>query len=147
MPPAGSARSGSSCCRWCDERLGLDAVAGDASDAFCGKAWVEGVGGGLVAGATGTEALDLSDPLVGLRVVDDPLGIQTQHPGVAAAFGLESTGDAAYAVHSSVLGVPAMTLPLLREDNLPVGVQLMGFDWRDADLFAVAGAVEGIVKT
>jgi Asp-tRNA(Asn)/Glu-tRNA(Gln) amidotransferase A subunit family amidase len=64
-----------------------------------------------------------------------------------APLGLESTGDAAYAVHSSVLGVPALTLPLLKEEHLPVGVQLMGFDWRDADLFAVAGAVETMLET
>jgi Asp-tRNA(Asn)/Glu-tRNA(Gln) amidotransferase A subunit family amidase len=31
-----------------------------------------------------------------------------------APVGLASTGDAAFAVHSSVLGVPAMTVPLLR---------------------------------
>jgi Asp-tRNA(Asn)/Glu-tRNA(Gln) amidotransferase A subunit family amidase len=36
---------------------------------------------------------------------------------------------------------------LLKEEHLPVGVQLMGFDWRDADLFAVAGAVETMLET
>jgi Asp-tRNA(Asn)/Glu-tRNA(Gln) amidotransferase A subunit family amidase len=62
-----------------------------------------------------------------------------------APVGLASTGDAAFAVHASVLGVPAISLPLLSEAGLPVGLQLMGFDWRDADLFAVAGAVETLV--
>lgn len=61
-----------------------------------------------------------------------------------APVGLVSTGDGAFAVHASVLGAPALTLPLLREAGLPVGVQLIGFDWRDADLFAVAGAVERV---
>ncbi len=63
-----------------------------------------------------------------------------------APLGLASTGDGIFAVNSSVLGVPALTLPLLSEDGLPVGLQLMGFSWKDADLFAIAGAVEGIAR-
>jgi Asp-tRNA(Asn)/Glu-tRNA(Gln) amidotransferase A subunit family amidase len=59
-----------------------------------------------------------------------------------APIGLESTGDPAFAVPGSILGVPALSLPLLSEAGLPVGLQLLGFEQRDADLFSVAGAVE-----
>jgi Asp-tRNA(Asn)/Glu-tRNA(Gln) amidotransferase A subunit family amidase len=65
-------------------------------------------------------------------------------PGPAPV-GLQSTGDASFAVPSSVLGVPALTLPLLWEDGLPVGLQLMGFEQRDADLFALAGGVQAVM--
>ena len=65
-------------------------------------------------------------------------------PG-AAPVGLQSTGDPAFAVPGSLLGVPALSLPLLSEGGLPVGLQLLGFEQRDADLFALAGAVEQIL--
>ena len=61
-------------------------------------------------------------------------------PG-AAPLGLASTGDMSFAVPASLLGVPALTLPLLEEDSLPVGLQIMGFEQADAALFAVAGGV------
>ena len=61
-----------------------------------------------------------------------------------APLGLASTGDPAFAVPGSILGVPALSLPLLGENGLPVGLQLMGFEQRDADVFAIAGAVETI---
>ena len=63
----------------------------------------------------------------------------------AAPVGLLSTGDPAFAVSGSLLGVPALSLPLLSEGGLPVGVQLLGFEQGDADLFATAGAVEQIL--
>ena len=58
-------------------------------------------------------------------------------PG-AAPLGLASTGDMSFAVPASLLGVPAVTLPLLEEDGMPVGLQLIGFQQRDADLFAAS---------
>ena len=63
----------------------------------------------------------------------------------AAPVGLLSTGDPSFAVPGSLLGVPALSLPLLSEGGLPVGVQLLGFEQGDADLFATAGAVEQIL--
>jgi Asp-tRNA(Asn)/Glu-tRNA(Gln) amidotransferase A subunit family amidase len=63
-----------------------------------------------------------------------------------APLGLASTGDMSFAVPSSLLGVPALTQPLLAEDGLPVGLQLMGFEQKDADLFAVAGAVAQVLS-
>jgi Asp-tRNA(Asn)/Glu-tRNA(Gln) amidotransferase A subunit family amidase len=59
--------------------------------------------------------------------------------------GLLSTGDPSFAVPGSLLGVPALSLPLLSEGGLPVGVQVLGFEQQDAALFAMAGAVERIV--
>jgi Asp-tRNA(Asn)/Glu-tRNA(Gln) amidotransferase A subunit family amidase len=61
-------------------------------------------------------------------------------PG-AAPLGLGSTGDPIFVVPASMLGVPALTLPVLAESGLPLGLQLMGFADRDAALFAAAGGV------
>ncbi len=59
----------------------------------------------------------------------------------AAPIGLDSTGDGVFAVNSSVLGSPALSLPILMDQGLPAGLQLMGFEGRDADLFAIAIAI------
>jgi Asp-tRNA(Asn)/Glu-tRNA(Gln) amidotransferase A subunit family amidase len=40
-----------------------------------------------------------------------------------------------------MLGVPALSLPVLQDNGLPLGLQLLGFADRDADLFATAAAV------
>jgi Asp-tRNA(Asn)/Glu-tRNA(Gln) amidotransferase A subunit family amidase len=58
-----------------------------------------------------------------------------------APLGLESTGDPTFAIPASLLGVPAMSLPLFQVDGLPLGLQVMGFAERDADLFSVALAL------
>jgi len=58
-------------------------------------------------------------------------------PG-AAPVGLGSTGDPSFAVPSSLLGVPAMSLPLLKEQGMPLGFQAIGFAGEDAATFAVA---------
>lgn len=59
----------------------------------------------------------------------------------AAPKGLDWTGDPTFAVPSSMLGIPTVTLPLLKDEGLPLGLQLMGFFARDADLFVTAGGV------
>ena len=61
-------------------------------------------------------------------------------PG-AAPVGLNWTGDAAFVVPGSMLGVPAISLPVLEDDGLPLGLQLLGFADADASLFATAGGV------
>ncbi len=66
-------------------------------------------------------------------------------PGVAPV-GIQSTGDPIFAVPASLLGAPALSLPLLTLGGLPLGVQLIGFNERDADLFATAGSIENIVR-
>lgn len=55
-----------------------------------------------------------------------------------APLGLASTGDATFAVPASLLGVPALSLPLLRLENLPLGLQIIGFAGADENLFSLA---------
>jgi Asp-tRNA(Asn)/Glu-tRNA(Gln) amidotransferase A subunit family amidase len=50
-------------------------------------------------------------------------------PGVAPP--ADDVGDPVFNEPSSLLGVPAMNLPLLAQDGLPLGVQLLGF--KDCD--------------
>ncbi len=56
----------------------------------------------------------------------------------AAPIGLETTGDPAVTVIGSLLGGPAISLPLLADDGMPLGLQLIGRMNDDADLMAVA---------
>jgi Asp-tRNA(Asn)/Glu-tRNA(Gln) amidotransferase A subunit family amidase len=60
----------------------------------------------------------------------------------AAPLGLGSTGDPVFAVPFSLLGVPAMSLPLLHEQGLPLGLQVTGFYGKDETAFAIAGWIE-----
>ena len=58
----------------------------------------------------------------------------------AAPLGLDSTGDPNCTVHASLLGVPAISLPVLQDDGLPLGLQT-GFVNGDAQAFAVGAAI------
>jgi Asp-tRNA(Asn)/Glu-tRNA(Gln) amidotransferase A subunit family amidase len=53
--------------------------------------------------------------------------------------GLQSTGNAQFAVPSSLLGVPALTLPVFELEEMPLGAQVLGFFNEDAKAFAVGG--------
>jgi Asp-tRNA(Asn)/Glu-tRNA(Gln) amidotransferase A subunit family amidase len=55
-----------------------------------------------------------------------------------APLGLSSTGSRDFNAFSSGFGVPAITLPLLAVEGLPLGVQLMGFPDGDARLLGHA---------
>lgn len=66
-------------------------------------------------------------------------------PG-AAPVGLETTGDPVFVVPGSFLGACGVSLPLLQADGLPLGLQLLGYPGRDAELFAHAAAVEAMVQ-
>ena len=66
-------------------------------------------------------------------------------PGAAPA-GLASTGDASFVIPGSMLGVPAISLPVLEDEGLPLGLQLLGFADADAALFATAGGVMAILQ-
>jgi Asp-tRNA(Asn)/Glu-tRNA(Gln) amidotransferase A subunit family amidase len=66
-------------------------------------------------------------------------------PG-AAPVGLGSTGNPIFVVPGSMLGVPTLSLPVLNDGGLPLGLQLMGFAHRDAPLFATAAAVLAVVS-
>jgi Asp-tRNA(Asn)/Glu-tRNA(Gln) amidotransferase A subunit family amidase len=46
-------------------------------------------------------------------------------------------------VAASLLGCPALTLPLLEDEGLPLGLQLLGATDRDAALFETASWVAG----
>ena len=61
-------------------------------------------------------------------------------PG-AAPVGLGWTGDPAFVIPGSMLGVPAISLPVLQDGGLPLGLQLLGFADADAALFSTAGGV------
>jgi len=65
-------------------------------------------------------------------------GAVTLSAGGPAPVGLQSSGGPVFAVTSSYLGIPAVSLPLLEIGGLPVGVQLVGFKDRDADLISIA---------
>lgn len=55
-----------------------------------------------------------------------------------APLGLTSTGNGVFGVPGSLLGVPALSLPLLQADQLPLGLQVIGFADGDASLMATA---------
>jgi Asp-tRNA(Asn)/Glu-tRNA(Gln) amidotransferase A subunit family amidase len=68
-------------------------------------------------------------------------------PG-AAPKGLDWTGDPSFVVPGSLLGVPAISMPvLMAEDNMPLGLQLLGFINRDAELFAAAAGMLPLFQT
>jgi Asp-tRNA(Asn)/Glu-tRNA(Gln) amidotransferase A subunit family amidase len=62
----------------------------------------------------------------------------------AAPMGLESTGDPNCTVHASLLGIPAISLPVLADEGLPLGLQVTGFVDGDAETFAAAGAIKAL---
>ncbi len=64
----------------------------------------------------------------------------------AAPRGLGSTGNTIMNVGASLLGVPALTLPVLADDGLPLGLQMLGGSDRDAALFTAAAGVLAILQ-
>ncbi|HUC49045.1 MAG TPA: amidase [Xanthobacteraceae bacterium] len=58
-------------------------------------------------------------------------------PG-GAPEGIAFTGNPEFAVPASLLGVPALSLPLFEVGGMPLGLQLIGYFDRDADAFAFA---------
>jgi Asp-tRNA(Asn)/Glu-tRNA(Gln) amidotransferase A subunit family amidase len=67
-------------------------------------------------------------------------------PGCAPV-GLGATGDPVFTVPTSLLGVPSLTLPILQDEGLPLGLQLFGYIQQDADLFAAAGAIDSLFQS
>ena len=63
----------------------------------------------------------------------------------AAPVGLASTGNPAMNVTASFLGTPALSLPVLEDEGLPLGLQLIGAADGDAALFELAAGVLGAV--
>ncbi|HMI95400.1 MAG TPA: amidase [Micropepsaceae bacterium] len=64
----------------------------------------------------------------------------------AAPVGLHSTGNPIFAVAGSLLGVPAVSLPVLADEGLPLGLQVMGFEQQDAALIGVAAWVRDMLQ-
>jgi Asp-tRNA(Asn)/Glu-tRNA(Gln) amidotransferase A subunit family amidase len=64
----------------------------------------------------------------------------------AAPVGLHSTGNPIFVVPASMLGIPAISLPVLADGGLPLGLQLMGFADRDAAVFSCAGGVLELLR-
>lgn len=60
----------------------------------------------------------------------------------AAPVGLGATGDPVFAVPFSLLGVPAISLPVMHEQGLPLGLQVTGFNGKDANAVAIASWIE-----
>ncbi len=66
----------------------------------------------------------------------------------AAPVGLESTGNPVFCTIWTLLGLPAVTLPLLRAgDGMPIGVQLVGHYGDDARLLRAASWLTAAVGT
>ncbi len=63
-----------------------------------------------------------------------------------APLGLGSTGDPTCTVHVSLLGIPAISLPVLQDEGLPVGLQVTGFINGDAAVFAASAAIGQIMS-
>lgn len=59
-----------------------------------------------------------------------------------APLGLASTGDVSMNIPASTLGIPAISLPLLSSNGLPLGLQVMGRAHHDAGMIAVAQWLE-----
>jgi len=87
------------------------------------------------------------DERIRVRALYNSLGAQcdacvTLAAPAAAPVGLGSTGDPIFAVPFSLLGVPAISLPLLHEQGLPLGFQVTGFYGKDEAALAIAGWIE-----
>lgn len=56
------------------------------------------------------------------------------------------TGDVAFACASSLLGAPAVTVPVLQAEGLPLGAQVLGFAHQDAEVTAIARWLGGFAR-
>ena len=48
-------------------------------------------------------------------------------------------------MHVSLLGIPAISLPVMQDEGLPLGLQITGFLHGDAAVFAAAGALKTLL--
>ena len=61
-------------------------------------------------------------------------------PG-AAPIDLDWTGNPVFTMPTSLLGVLSLSLPVCEDDSPPLGLQVVGFTDRDADVFSIASAI------
>ena len=73
-------------------------------------------------------------------------GVVTLPATGPAPIGLGSTGNPVFAVPFSMLGVPAVSLPLFSVESFPLGLQLVGFEGGDAKLFGLAAWVRDLLR-
>ena len=73
------------------------------------------------------------------QMIDGVIGLTA--PEIAPV-GLENLGNPLMCSPASCMGAPAITLPALSADGFPLGLQLIGFNGYDADLFALANWVD-----
>jgi hypothetical protein len=66
-----------------------------------------------------------------------------EHAHRPGQFGQPKVGTPCYNDASSAIGAPTLSLPLLTVDELPLGVQIMGFEYEDAELVAMARWIIG----
>jgi Asp-tRNA(Asn)/Glu-tRNA(Gln) amidotransferase A subunit family amidase len=59
-----------------------------------------------------------------------------------APIGLTSTGDPTFAIPASLLGIPAVSVPLFQADGLPLGLQVLGFSECDKELFSAVASLQ-----
>ncbi len=85
---------------------------------------------------------DVKARLAALDSVVDGL-VTLSQPGIAPR-GLDSTGNPVFNAPASVSGAPAINLPLMAVDGMPLGCQLMGFAHGDA---RAAGIARWILET
>lgn len=79
------------------------------------------------------------------RLSDIADGFITLGATGAAPAGLDFTGDPSFNMPASYIGCPALTLPCLAVDDMPLGIQLLGFTDEDEKLFSQARWVEEIL--
>lgn len=80
------------------------------------------------------------------RLADDCVAAVTLSAPGPAPLGLASTGNPVFNVPASLLAVPAITLPVLAVDGLPLGFQAMGYLHGDAALFSAAAWIRDLLS-
>jgi Asp-tRNA(Asn)/Glu-tRNA(Gln) amidotransferase A subunit family amidase len=102
------------------------------------------------------EALTLDDYRANIAERDKVRGIYARLAPVVEAsitlsapaeapVGIKSTGNPVYVVPGTLLGVPVASLPVLACHGLPLGLQVVGYRDKDAELMATSVAIEAIV--
>ncbi len=71
-------------------------------------------------------------------IADIADGFVTLTAAGPAPLGLENTGNRSFQIFWTLTAAPCITLPRLAVDGMPVGLQVLGFRDRDADMMAVA---------
>ncbi len=81
------------------------------------------------------------------EVFEDYHGVLTPSTSGVAPKGLKSTGSPEFCTIWTYMGLPAISLPLLKgENNLPLGIQLIGDKFDDLRFLGVANWMEKNLK-